>query len=125
MDIRLRVPDDLADDYDKHGLPLEAALLATLLRFRKITPTDRAFIVSHEDRGKLEALLGSGHIMTSKDLRERVERLARLRVGDIEIPFSSSEWREIELRASKRGITVEDECRQIVKKMHELFFNIT
>jgi hypothetical protein len=123
MDITLRIPDELADDYRKHGPSVEAAALATLLRFRRIGPTDRAFVVAHEDRARLESLLGYGHITTSTDLRDKVERLARLQVGEIEIPFSAAEWQEITHRATKRGITAAEECRRIVAAMHDQFFN--
>lgn len=123
MDLHIRIPDDLADDYRKHDVNLQSAVLTTLLRFRRVGPAARAVIVSHDDRARLESLLGYGHIQTSADLVTKVEKLARLRVGDIEIPFSTSEWREIELRAHKRGITIEQECRRIVGSMHELFFN--
>lgn len=123
MDITLRLPDQLADDYRSHGTDLSSAILTTLLRFRSIKPQDRAIVLAHEDRAKLEVLLGGGHLRNSTDLRDKVEKLAKLRVGDIEIPFSVSEWREIELRAAKRGLSVEEECRRVVKSMHDLFFN--
>lgn len=123
MDITIRIPDDLADQYRSHGGPVEAAILTQLLRFRHVGPQDRAVVLAHGDRQALEDRLGAGHILGSADLRQKVERLARLRVGEIEIPFTPPQWEELVLRARKLNLPVETEIRRIVAKMSELFFN--
>lgn len=123
MDVTIRIPDDLADQYKAHGPTLESAMLAQLLRFRRVGPGDRAVVLSHEDRAAIESRLSSGHILSSADLRAKIEKLAALKVGEIEIPFTPSEWQELVHRATKLHIPVEKEVRRIVSKMHELFFN--
>jgi hypothetical protein len=122
MDVTLRIPDDLADLYKTHGVPLEAALVAQLVRFAAVFPQDRAVVLARADRDALEARLGQGHLRSSADLRAKVERLARLEIGGIEIGWTPAQWEELTHRAKKRGISIEQECRSIVAQMRDLFF---
>ena len=67
-------------------------------------PADRPKLqITPEDQSTLAKLLGFGSTNSSLELTRAVEKLARLRIGDVEVNFSPGQWEEIARRAEKRG----------------------
>lgn len=93
-----------------------------LTTYGSVPRSERAILVRAPAREALEKTLGGTHLVSDGDLAARVAKLAALRVGEITIDFTPTQWQELTLRASKRGITVQEECQRIVKKMAGLFF---
>ena len=59
--------------------------------------------ISADDQTTLAKILGFGSTNSSLELTRAVEKLARLRIGDVEVNFSPGQWEEIARRAEKRG----------------------
>ena len=72
---------------------------------------------------ELETLLGASAPFTPETLYAAVERLASIRIGEIRIPFTPGQLRELQHRAAKRGRTVDAEMKAVVDRIqNELFY---
>jgi hypothetical protein len=79
-------------------------------------------VLSKTDREGLEAVAGIGCTRTPTDLLHAVERLARIRIGDVTIPFTPGQLEEIAQRAQKRSQTVAQTVGAIVDRIKEEIF---
>jgi hypothetical protein len=78
--------------------------------------------LSLQDRELLEATTGVGTTQTAVDLIKAVQRLARIGIGDVRIPFTPGQLEEIAYRAEKRGITVQRAIQDVIDRISgELF----
>lgn len=72
----------------------------------------------------LEEITGIGTTKDPETLRQAVMRLARIGIGNVQIPFTPGQLEEIAHRAAKRGWTVEKEVQRIVDRIKdELFYH--
>ena len=72
---------------------------------------------------QLEETTGLGTTRTGPELVRAVERLASMKIGDIRIPFTPGQLAELQHRAHKRGRSLEEEMRAVVRRIEdELFY---
>lgn len=84
---------------------------------------DGGLSVSGPVRRQIEDLLGMGTGATELTLLAGIQRLARLHLGDIEIPLTPGQWEELQYRADKNQVTVESYLRQIVSRIEDELFH--
>jgi len=71
---------------------------------------------------QIEEITGVGTTKTPEALCEAIGRLARIRVGDVKIPFTPGQLEEITHRADKRGQTVKQTIEAIVERIKDEIF---
>lgn len=77
----------------------------------------RSLILTADDQTALAKVLGFGSTNTSRDLTLAVQRLARLKIGSIEVDPSPAQWEELTHRAQKRGLTLKVYMERVVEKL--------
>ena len=123
MRIVLTIPDGIVDAYQAHNrLTPEQAMAETLARFAHVKPDVRVLLVFHDHLQRLEKMLGLGSLQTAEQLCERTERLAKIDIGGIEIPWSAAQLEELKNRAAKNNLTADELAKNIVRDMGPLFF---
>ncbi len=80
-------------------------------------------ILSVRDREAIEAVTGLGSTRTALDLLAGVQRLARIKMGDVTIPFTPGQLEEIAYRAQKRGISVQRAMQEVVDRIKDELFH--
>lgn len=78
--------------------------------------------LSAVDREGLEAIAGVGSTRTGPDLVRAVHRLARIRIGGVEIAFTPGQLEELAHRATKRGHTLQQEIEAVVDRIRDELF---
>jgi hypothetical protein len=84
---------------------------------------DGTLTLSKADREALEAVTGVGTTQTPAGLVLAVSRLARISIGDVNIPFTPGQLEELQYRATKRGQTVEQAIRAVVDRIRDELFH--
>lgn len=74
------------------------------------------------DREAIDAVAGLGACRSSTDLVQAVRRLARIRIGEVEIAFTPGQLEELQQRATKRGRTVQAELEAVVARIRDELF---
>lgn len=75
-------------------------------------------------RTRIEQVLGHGSTETPEHLITAVERLAKLRIGKIDVPFTPQQWDQIAHRAGKMGITSEALVRRLLDRFTQDLWTI-
>lgn len=130
----LEMDADLHDQYAEQAAKLNSAsrnghvspenlMVAQLLRFAFIPPSERVIVIDAEHRDKLEHLLSGGAIRDGADLWEKVSRLASLEIGGLRVDFTPSQWTQLKRFASRNGITLEEATKRVVRQMSEQFWD--
>lgn len=70
----------------------------------------------------LEETTGVGTTRNPEELTHAIERLARISIGDVKIPFTPGQIEEIAHRAQKRGLSVQQEIQRIVDRIKDEIF---
>lgn len=121
MIVHLQIDDDLAEKYCQEaaarGLELPVVLVDRLRRAEPLDPRGRYVILEGQTREQMEGTLGGGQISSAEDLLTKVQRLARIRFGDHEIPLTAGQFEEIKWRAHKLGRTVPQVMEIIANKL--------
>lgn len=79
--------------------------------------------LSPSDREALELTTGIGTTRSAATLLAAVQRLARIRIGDVTIPFTPGQLEEIAYRAGKRGITVQRATQDVIDRIKDELFH--
>jgi len=79
--------------------------------------------LSKADREALEAVTGIGTTQTPAGLVLAVSRLARISIGDVNLPFTPGQMEELKHRAEKRGQTVEQALKAVVDRIRDEIFH--
>jgi hypothetical protein len=79
--------------------------------------------LSKADREALEAVTGIGTTRTPAGLILAVSRLARIAIGDVNIPFTPGQMEELQYRAAKRGQTIEQALKAVVDRIQGEIFH--
>lgn len=74
------------------------------------------------DREAIEAVAGIGACRSSLELVRSVQRLARIQIGGIDVPFTPGQLEELAARATKRGRTVQQELQAVVDRIRDELF---
>lgn len=70
----------------------------------------------------IEDTLGIGTTQSAPHLIAAIERLARVEIGEVVIPFTPGQLAEIKHRAQKRGRTVAEEIQAVVDRIRDEIF---
>jgi hypothetical protein len=83
-------------------------------------PAERVgLILQDQFRFRAEKALGIGSTETPEMLCAAIERLARLKVGDVEVSFTPGQWEHLAHRAGKMGISTGELVRRIAEKISQ------
>lgn len=74
------------------------------------------------DRDKLEELTGLGTTRSAADLVAAINRLARIRIGDVQVQFTPGQLEELKTRADKRNQTVLQAMQAVVDRIKDELF---
>jgi hypothetical protein len=74
------------------------------------------------EREALEAVAGVGTTQTGASLLAACQRLARIRIGDVTIPFTPGQLEELQARAVKRGQTTAQAMQAVVDRIKDELF---
>ena len=81
---------------------------------KRYEPTEKeGVLVNGECRSRIERILGVGSTETPEMLATAVERLARLKIGTLQVDFTPGQWEYLKHRADKMGLTVGDMVKRI------------
>lgn len=81
-----------------------------------------ALQIAKTDCETLDESLGLGATRSPRDLLLAVQRLARIRIGEVEIRFTPGQLEELQQRATKRGRTVQAELEAVVARIRDELF---
>lgn len=70
-----------------------------------------------EDQTAIEKALGFGSTVSSQSIRLAVQKLASLKIGDIVVNFSVSQWEQLARRAQKRSQRIGVYMERLVDKL--------
>lgn len=84
---------------------------------------DGILLLDVRQREAIEAITGIGSTRTPADLLAAVERLARIRIGEVAIPFTPGQLEEIAYRAEKRGISVQRAIQDVIARIQDELFH--
>ncbi len=84
--------------------------------------TESALTLSRADCEALEATLGIGTTRTPAALLAAVQRLARLSIGSVDLPFTPGQLEELKTRADKRGQTLQQALQAVVDRIKDEIF---
>lgn len=87
------------------------------------TADERLLTLTGAQRSAVEQALGFGSTETADHLVTAAQRLARLKVGAIDIVFTPGQWEHLAHRAEKMGLSVEALCRRLVDRITLEFFD--
>lgn len=123
------IPDDtlprLQARADHQRKPLEeAAGLAITAACTLLPPGGRVVVVTGEVASKLEEILGGGSILNEADLLQKVERLAGISFLHCRLPFTPNQLEQLQERAERQGLTVEQLVDRTAPRIYEQFFNL-
>lgn len=130
--IRLEIPDDLytllADRAARTGQPLEL-VASHLLQFvaketKAIPPGARILLVAGEILETLENILGGGSVLNQGDLLKKVSRLAGISFLHIRLPFTPNQLEQLEEKAKRNSLTVEQLVHRTAPRIYEYFFDL-
>lgn len=71
---------------------------------------------------EIEETTGIGTTRNVTELLKAVDRLARVAIGDVKIPFTPGQLEEIKHRALKRGLSLQQEIQRIVDRIKDEIF---
>ena len=119
MRVLLQLDDDLVDVYKALAgrKPLEKALSDQLVRFQTFGPTDVAMILTPQQLGILDQLLGVGATVDAAHLLHAIRTLASLDIGVISIPVAPKQWDAVKARAEKQGRSLELVCKDAAERI--------
>ena len=84
---------------------------------KRYEATERdGILVGGDTRFRIEKALGTGSTETPEMLATAVERLARLRIGDIRLDFTPGQWEEIAHRAGKMGLPAKEVLSRLLDR---------
>lgn len=79
-------------------------------------------VLTIQDRDLLERSAGIGCTQTAASLIHAVQRLARIQIGDVTIPFTPGQLEELKHRAEKRGQTLEQTIQAVISRIKDELF---
>jgi hypothetical protein len=89
-------------------------------RYELITPTTLAIAAPLCQR--IERTTGIATTQTPEQLVAAIERLASIKVGEVQIAFTPGQLTELAYRATKRGHSIEAEIQAVVDRVRDEIF---
>lgn len=130
VSLRLVLQDSVIQALEREAAgadrPLEyiaTALLQAATQQR--LPVQGKFVVLRgEVLEQLEAILGGGSVLSQEDLLRKVEGLAGISFFHHRLPFSPSQLEQLQEKASRQGLTVEQLIDRAAPRVYEQFFDL-
>lgn len=102
---------------------------ARLLEFteqelRNYPPGTRVLTIPGPTIEALETVLGGGSLLNHADLQKKVERLAGISFLHVRLPFTPNQLEELQSRAERQGLTVQQLVDRTAPRIYEHFFNM-
>lgn len=72
--------------------------------------------ITSEDQAAIEKACGFGSTRDSASVRIAVEKLARLKIGNIELGFTPAQWDDLTNRATKRGLKLDVYMKSVLDR---------
>jgi hypothetical protein len=92
--------------------------------YRKYDPVGSDGLILRTDhRSRIDRTLGIGSTETPDHLVTAIERLARLRIGDVRVDFTPGQWEHLQHRAGKMGITTDALLHRVVERITSEIWN--
>lgn len=127
----LRVPtnDDTLTHLDRHAnaqqRDVESAAGHLLAAAAVSLPSVGRYAVVHGvDLEAIERILGGGSVLNGDDLYTKIQRLAGISFQHVRLEFTPGQLEEVQRRAERQGLTVEQLVARMVPRIHEQFFNL-
>lgn len=79
--------------------------------------------LSKHERELIEAATGIGTTGSGASLISGIQRLARIAIGDVQIPFTPGQLEELQHRAEKRGQTVQQAVQAVIDRIRDEIFH--
>lgn len=73
---------------------------------------------------RLEAILSGGSLLNGDDLVRKTERLAGISFLHVRLPFTPGQLEDLQVRAERQGLTVEQLVERAAGRIYEQFFNL-
>lgn len=87
------------------------------------TKIEGEFLIVPVIKRRLEDRLGLGSCASGLSLLQAIERLAKISVGQVEIPFTTGQLEELAYRAEKNGRTLRQEVESVIKRLESELFH--
>lgn len=132
MRLTISISDDLFDTYatraakvnERSGVVVtpEELIVTQLEKFAGIDPAERTLIIPAVERRQLEEILHGGHLQSADDLVKKVDKLARLEIGEVRLDFTPGQLSELRRYASRNRKTFEQVMQETVTAIGTQFF---
>lgn len=109
---------------DDTRVDLEKLAGQWLDRAVKVLPPGRALVVGGDILDRLEATLGGGSLLNEADLAKKVARLAGISFLHVRLPFTPNQLEELEEKARRNSLTVEQLVHRTAPRIYEHFFDL-
>lgn len=118
MMFNFKVPDDTFTIYvNKYGVPgCYAAMKKAVEYFKDVDKEDRTILVAGDTRRALEAVFMTT-IDDSNKLLKLVQNMNTVKLGDVEMSFSSDQLDRLAMQAKFHGRTTEQYIRETVTEL--------
>lgn len=104
---------------------LEQLIDQALKRVSHVEPNARAIVLTDAHLTALESRLGNTRVFGKpEDLVAGVSELADIKLANLSFQFTPAQYRELNDRASRQNVPVEDLIRMIVSAMIPQFFTV-
>jgi plasmid stability protein len=85
---------------------------------------DRTVVLDSAALATLEPILGGGSVLNTQDLVKKVERLAGVSFRHVRLPFTPNQLEQLQEKAARAGLTVDQLVERTANKMYEAFFGL-
>lgn len=87
-------------------------------------PEGRVVLLSGEALERIEQVFQGGSVLNGADLAQKVERQAGISFLHVRLPFTPGQLEELQGRAERQGLTVEQLVERAAGRIYEQFFNM-
>lgn len=87
-------------------------------------PEGRVVLLSGEPLERVEKVFQGGSVLNGADLAQKVERQAGISMLHVRLPFTPGQLEDLQERAVRQGLTVEQLVERAAGRIYEQFFNM-
>lgn len=108
----------------RHGRSVEEQAAISLTAGLAIPSTGRTLTIDSATIEALGQILGGGSVLNQQDLLFKVQRLAGISFRHVRLPFTPNQLEQLQERADRQGLTVQQLVERTAPRMYEQFFNM-
>jgi hypothetical protein len=123
--MRVTIPDDLADALQAKLTPaqtLDGEVTRLLTACSGVPAGSQVLVLDAHRLNELAALMGRPSLLSYTDLVATIERLGSLSFGALRLQFSPGQLEELQHRAAREGMPVEEYTARILRSWTSNFF---